>query len=447
MPCGAGVGHQRGAEFVDGQANQLSGGGFGFGGHVRWRWPRPGRRGRACQGGPAVPGSPAPTWCWSSPVRPLAACKVPRCVQRCPATRTQDFQRDRARAVAAQYASSPVASLRPISSAGVRCRLLGLRAACDPAPTSRSCVVRWLPDPARTPPPDPRRSSVNTSASTQLGPALNADAAVGAETANTYPSPVAAHAGAQARVGAIHLIPGRPNRARTPASTARLIKRLGQRRFGRENPRCLGIPAAAQRSVSISPRLGQIQAHGRSARARVARHRSQTPPPGHSRSARQCHCIALHADGVGTLLDIGGLIDNQQPRPDHRRHRSRSHADHRGPHQHPISRVKADAATHLGSPVRGARRSSNSSCDRRLDTMPQHQRPPHGAAARRGKTAARSDRSPRQTQSTTDQGLRCEPRRPRQLQVVFTNPERSSVTASTKRRHATPLTSRFTAAV
>lgn len=52
-------------------------------------------------------------------------------------------------------------------------------------------------------------------------------------------------------------------------------------------------------------------------------------------------------------------------------------------------------------------------------------------AARSGKTAARSDRSPHQTQSTTDQALRCEPRRPRQLQESSQTPNDAAVTAST----------------
>jgi len=61
----------------------------------------------------------------------------------------------------------------------------------------------------------------------------------------------------------------------------------------------------------ISPRLGQIQA---TVDQRVPawrgighkhRHLGILDPPG------SATVLALHADGVGALLDIGGLIDNQ----------------------------------------------------------------------------------------------------------------------------------------
>ena len=83
-----------------------------------------------------------------------------------------------------------------------------------------------------------------------------------------------------------------------------------------------------------------------------------------------------------------------------------------------------------GGMHRGARRSSSNSCG----PAPRPSRAstrPHAAAARSGRNAARSDRSPPRTQSTTDQGLRYEPRRPRHIQLSSQTPNNAAVTAPT----------------
>ena len=79
---------------------------------------------------------------------------------------------------------------------------------------------------------------------------------------------------------------------------------------------------------------------------------------------------------------------------------------------------------------RDARRSSSNSCGpgprpSRASTRR------HDAAVRSGRNAARSDRSPPRTQSTTDQGLRYEPRRPRHIQMSSQTPNNAAVTAPT----------------
>ena len=55
----------------------------------------------------------------------------------------------------------------------------------------------------------------------------------------------------------------------------------------------------------------------------------------------------------------------------------------------------------------------------------------HDARVRSGQTAARSGRSPPRTRSTTGQGLRYEPRRPRHIQMSSQTPNNAAVTAST----------------
>src|SRR4030088_2479852 len=55
----------------------------------------------------------------------------------------------------------------------------------------------------------------------------------------------------------------------------------------------------------------------------------------------------------------------------------------------------------------------------------------HGARVRTGRNAPRSDRSPPRTPSTTDPGLRYEPRRPRLIQLSSQTPNNAAVTAPT----------------
>ena len=62
---------------------------------------------------------------------------------------------------------------------------------------------------------------------------------------------------------------------------------------------------------------------------------------------------------------------------------------------------------------------------------PEHQLAGMTQAVRSGRNAARSGRSPPKTPSTTDQGLRYEPRRPRHIQMSSQTPNNAPVTAPT----------------
>ena len=239
----------------------------------------------------------------------------------------------------------------------------------------------------------------------------------------------------------------RPPTPRAPSpSTARAINAAASAGLVAKPLLVLGIPASSQRSASSAQELGRYRA--RSIRAcprrcgigQVDRDLGVLDPPG----------------GAGVLpLHPDGGCPSSHPRsrrppglhPGHRRRRRRSHADRHGPRRRPISPVTADAATRRGSHRRGARRSSSSSCGpaprpSRASTQP------HAATARTGQTAARSDRSPPRTQSTTDQGLRYEPRRPRPnsgcLHKPRTLPRSPPLPVQTRQNHHR---SRTTAAV
>src|SRR6185312_16594937 len=95
---------------------------------------------------------------------------------------------------------------------------------------------------------------------------------------------------------------------------------------------------------------------------------------------------------------------------------------------------------------RGARRSSSNSCDPAPRPFPTSARQ-HGAVVHTARIAARSGRSPPRTPSTTDQGLRCEPRRPRRIQLSSQTPNDAAVTAPTSADTPKRRTSRSTAAV
>ena len=83
-----------------------------------------------------------------------------------------------------------------------------------------------------------------------------------------------------------------------------------------------------------------------------------------------------------------------------------------------------------GWPRRGVRRSSSNSCDPDpRPSLPSTRR--HAAAVHTGRNAARSDRSPPRTPSTTDQGLPYEPRRPRPILESSQTPNNAAVTAPT----------------
>ena len=114
-------GVEESAKFVDGQRDQTSRGGCGC--RVRWRWPRPGRRGRAWPG-------------WSSGARRSSAGpgadrarsvlwrlgRIPRCASVAPPRATRVCSGDRAWAVAAQVgqlAGGVVAADQQMMAAGV----------------------------------------------------------------------------------------------------------------------------------------------------------------------------------------------------------------------------------------------------------------------------------------------------------------------------------------
>jgi hypothetical protein len=121
-------------------------------------------------------------------------------------------------------------------------------------------------------------------------------------------------------------------------------------------------------------------------------------------------------------------------------------ADIPQPLRRPISPSTADAATRRGWHRRDVRRPSSNSCDPAPRPFPTSARQ-HGAAAHKGQNAARSDRSPPRTPSTTDQRLRYEPRRPRRIQLSSQTPNDAAVTAPTSADTPKRRTSRSTAAV
>src|SRR5271169_3790329 len=126
--------------------------------------------------------------------------------------------------------------------------------------------------------------------------------------------------------------------------------------------------------------------------------------------------------------------------------RSRNHADHRARRRHPSWLVPVGAAAHQGWQHRGVRRwSSNSCAPSQRPSRPSAQR--HDAAARIERNAGRFDRSPPRTQTTTDPGLRYEPRRPQPIQMYSQTPNNAAVAALTSADTPKPRQPRSTAAV
>ena len=142
--------------------------------------------------------------------------------------------------------------------------------------------------------------------------------------------------------------------------------------------------------------------------------RSQTPRPASSRSARPCPNI--DAARQPWRCPSSHRQSHRPPTPPAGRRRPprRSRAGHHGPRRRPNAPGQKMLQP-VGCQVRrDARRSSNSSCDPDPPASPTSARR-HAATARTEKIAARSGRSPRQTPSSTDQGLRYAPRPPRHL--------------------------------
>ena len=104
------------------------------------------------------------------------------------------------------------------------------------------------------------------------------------------PMPAVLQVGAQAGVGAVDLVAGRPSAAGVPASRARAIIRAGQRRLGRERRALPGCPRPAHRPGSPVQDSRQVQLPVDQRVPAPARHRPGRPRPGSSRSARRCRC-------------------------------------------------------------------------------------------------------------------------------------------------------------
>ena len=156
--------------------------------------------------------------------------------------------------------------------------------------------------------------------------------------------------------------------------------------------------------------------------------------------------LALHPDRMHALLHVAGFVDDQD------RAGVTEGVDDvvtqiitdrigvpSGPRQQMLQPVGSGIAAVLGD------RPAILAVQTRDHPEPSTHR--HDAAVRSGRNAARSDRSPPRTQSTTDQGLRYEPRRPRPYSDVFTNSEQCRGHRPYQRRHATTHQSRTTAAV
>ncbi len=114
--------------------------------------------------------------------------------------------------------------------------------------------------------------------------------------------------------------------------------------------------------------------------------------------------------------------------------------------RHPSWPAPTGAAAHQGWSRHDVRRWSSNSCGpSQRPSRPSAHR--YGAAAHTGRNAARSDPSPPKTPTTTDPGLRYEPRRPRPIQMYSQTPNNAAVTALTSADTPKTHQSQSTAAV
>ena len=267
------------------------------------------------------------------------------------------------------------------------------------------------------------------SASTRIGPAWVGTRRL-ADDGQHVAQPVSADAWPQRRVGAVDLVAGHPP-CRDLRLTARVISAVASAGLVANSRLSSGIPAAAQRSGSSAQRLGQIQRavdQGVPARrgiGQIHRHLGVLDPPGGA------GVLALHPDRVRRPSSRRRSRRPPAPRPGHRRHRRHSRADRRAPRRRPTSPATAGAATRPGVHVAAVFGDRPAVLAVQPRQHPQHQPGRRAAAARTGQTAARSGRSPRRTPSTTDQGLRYEPRRPRRIRCSSQTPNDAAVTAPT----------------
>ena len=234
--------------------------------------------------------------------------------------------------------------------------------------------------------------------------------------------------GAQPRVGAIDFVAGHPAAGTLRPRRGRSARRPAAGLVAK--PRLsAGIPASAQRSgSSVQDWAGT--GRGRSARAHAARRRSDTPPLASSRCGPRCRCTGAAPRPCGALLHVAGLVDHQD----------------RAWVTEGVDDVVTQIITdRLGVPSRPRQQMLQpigSRCTAVLGDRPAilaiqtrdhpgHQLASMAQAARNGQNAARSDRSPPRTQPAIGQGLRYEPRRPRQIQMCSQTPNNAAVTALT----------------
>ena len=365
------------------------------------------------------------TWCWSSPVRPLAAWKDSSMRQRCPATATRACRVTGRGAVAAQVgvlAGGVVAADQQIVPAGVGV-VFGQQ--LDPGPgVVALAVAHRRPAECFCQADGQHARGVDRRGSGQRGwaragwprrPARN---------------PGRDRAWRPAAVGRRRRPRRRPPTLRAPARRPRGRSTLWPVRAWSRNTACW--PGFRHRCTARDPRptTAADTGRGRSGRARAGRHRSETPRLGSSRYAQRCRCTGAAPRPNARPSSHPGFVDDQ---------------NRAGVAEGVDDVVTQIISNPVGVPFRPRQQMLQpigSGITAMLGNRPailaiqarDHAEPSthrHDARVHTGQTAARSGRSPPRTRSTTDQGLRYEPRRPRHIQMSSQTPNNAAVTAST----------------